>query len=115
MLPVKYRLGGRKQIAKLARFGKRFTASHFSLRVLAVDESICRFAVVVAKQKGLTAAARNRLKRRLRETVRQAAPDMRPGIHVLVKTSGSAETLRNVSGADIKKELHLLFHKASIL
>lgn len=83
MLPKKYRLLSDYDFRRLRSKGRRFNSSFFALVVAkAKDASSLRFGFVVSTKLDKRATVRNRLKRILREVIRERLPRFKNGFDV---------------------------------
>ena len=91
MLPKRYRLLRSRDFARVRRFGRSAGSPLVALYVLPVRSPGVRVGFSVSKKVG-KATVRNRVKRRMREAVRQQLPHIRPGQDlVFIARPASAE------------------------
>lgn len=107
--PPEKRLRKRAEFAAVYRQGRSWFHALVRLRALSNSCGVSRFGFVVGKHLG-KAVVRNRLKRRLREAVRQLA--VRPGYDVVLigRTPAVSSTYQGLREGllDLFKRAHLL-------
>lgn len=112
MLPKKYRLSRSQDIRKVFDKGKSVANRQFvcyTLRCFSGEPF--RFGVSVSKKVG-NAVVRNRVKRLIRENVREFLPQLPQGVRVVIIARSAAKDL----GYDqVNKSLQHLFRKAGLL
>jgi ribonuclease P protein component len=116
MLTAKYRLKKGYFIA-IYRQGKREYGRNLSLIYAANKNDFCRFGFVVSKKNVKTAIERNKIKRMLREFIRQklAEGGLAKGFDVIVSYIGKDKKTDNKEmGVIIKREIELLFSRAHL-
>ncbi len=91
--------------------GKSLALPLVVLRVRANGMTTCRFAFVAGKKIG-NAVVRNRVKRRLREAVRQRLATLTPGWDIIVIARGNAES---ASWHEINDAIQTLFQRARLI
>jgi len=92
MLPSKNRLTAAKDFARLFKARRCFRGQSIDLRVGANDQGTVRVGFAVGVKVAKRAVVRNLLKRRLREIIRKALPDVAPGHDLLFSAkAGSPE------------------------
>lgn len=89
MLPKQHRLLRSRDFARVRRRGRSASGPLFALYVLPVRPPDIRVGFSVSKKVG-KAVVRNRVKRRLREAVRQELPSIRPGTDLVFIARPSA-------------------------
>lgn len=82
MLPKAHRLTRGQDFARVRRHGRSAGSSLMALYVLPNRSSDLRVGFSVSKKVG-KATVRNRVKRRLREAIRQQLPELRPGLDLV--------------------------------
>lgn len=83
MLPKRHRLTQSKDIGRVRRYGKRAGDQLLTLYVLPARSADVRVGFSVSKRVG-KAVVRNKVKRRLRESIRHELPRTRRGQDILV-------------------------------
>jgi ribonuclease P protein component len=108
-LPREKRLRKRSEFATVYSRGRSWSHPLLALRVLPNQQPLTRFGFAIGKKVG-GAVVRNRVKRRLREVVRQAV--VAPGYDVVVIGRPAA---RETSYQDLQEALLHLFRRAGLL
>lgn len=90
MLPQAHRLRHEKDIKTLFARGKSVFGDDVGLKFRKNTEDVSRFAVSVGVKVSKRAVDRNRLKRQLREIVRQHIQELSPGYDVMIIGRASA-------------------------
>lgn len=91
LMPRKWRLHRREDYQRLREQGKTIRYSGLSLSMLENGFTHNRYGFITGKQVG-NAVHRNRVRRRLRETMRQFHPQLKPGYDIiLIARAGSAD------------------------
>lgn len=104
MLKKAFRLSRSKDIYVTSRRGRSFFSSYFVIKFIATDQDSRRFTVVVSTKVSKRAVERNRIKRVIRETLRQALPHFKPGDYVIIVKNSVA----NKPAEDIRTQLNKL-------
>ena len=112
MLKRQYRLRDRQSVAKVYRMGQTTRVGALSLRCRPNGMDTTRLAVVVSKKVAKSAPARNRIRRRLFETVRRKWPQITPGFDIII--SVFEESIKSVPQEDIDQLLDQLLNKARL-
>lgn len=113
MLPKKHRLSDHKTINLLKKNGKLVQGSHFGLLFIREEaRTISKVAFIVSRKVAKTATDRNKVKRQLREAVRELLPNLKPGYCVLIlakKPAASASPKQlKLSTKDVFREVGIL-------
>ena len=100
MLPKHHRLTRSKDFTRVRRRGRSAGNPLLAVHVLPVRSAEIRIGFSVSKKVG-KAVLRNRVKRRMREVIRQQLPTMRPGQDVVVvaRPPAADATFRELEGA----------------
>lgn len=107
MLPKINRLIRADDFEKVKKEGNLVRGSFFLLSFLRNSLSFSRFGIVVSKNVSKKATERNRIKRMIRETIRQIMPSIREGFDFVIIARKSI-----VGGKErLSKELEFLFEK----
>jgi ribonuclease P protein component len=77
------RLSHRRDFQQAYRLGRRYSDDSFVVYVLDREGAGLRIGVVVGRRHG-GAVQRNRLRRRIREALRQLAPELRDGVDLVI-------------------------------
>lgn len=96
MLPIKNRLTRKDDFQKVHRDGKFFSIKGLSLLYRPNDLQQTRIGIVVSKKSLRLATDRNRIKRLLREALRQSFSAIRPGFDIVIHS-------KLEKGADLKE------------
>jgi len=93
MLPEANRLKKEKDFERAFKKGKSYNQSFLFLKVFdSQDERQSRFGFVVSTKVSKKAVVRNKLKRQMREIVRERIEDIKKGQDVIVVTQPGIET-----------------------
>lgn len=111
MLPRINRLNKDQEIKDLNKKGKSFFLPEFVIKYYQNNEKVSRFAFVVSTKVDKRAVVRNRLTRRLRESVRSLLPQIKPGYLVLIIAKKKALEL---DFSTIKQQMSFAFSKIKI-
>ncbi len=83
MLDKKFRLRKQKDFEKMFKGGIYLSENFLTLKVIKNDLTISRFGFIISNKISKSAAARNRTKRRLRESVRSIQGRIKDGFDCL--------------------------------
>lgn len=112
MLPKKNRLKNKKDFERVFKQGKGFKEDFLFLKVKKNNLKESRFGFIASLKVSKKAVFRNKIKRRLRETVREKLSEVKSGIDVvLIAQKGTEEK----DFSEIKEVTNKLFKKAKIL
>lgn len=112
MLKRDYRLSDRHAVARVYRGGRSVRGGTLAVRYLANRLDQTRLAVVVSKKTAKSAPLRNRLRRRVFETVRHLWPDLRPGYDIIITVHDQA--FKDVPPAQLAGQVAQLLSKAGL-
>jgi ribonuclease P protein component len=112
MLPFKNRLKKEKEIEEVFKKGKSIKEGFFFLKEVKNNLTDSRFCFSIPGNVTKKAVVRNRLKRRMREVVRENLPKIKKGLDIVVIALPGSEKL---DFKNIKKGLLKLFSRAKIL
>ncbi|MCJ7786923.1 ribonuclease P protein component [Patescibacteria group bacterium] len=112
MLPKENRLKKNKDFKKVFKEGKGFKEDFLVLKKAKNNLKISRFGFVVSKTFFKKATLRNKIKRKLRESVRIKLNEIKKGIDGVVIASPGLETK---DFREIKEIVNRLFKKAKII
>lgn len=112
MLSKPHRLKKKKDFDRVFKKGKGFNNDFLFLKVRKNNLPVARFGFIVSLKISKKATVRNKVKRRLREIVKDLLPQIVPGVDgVLVAQPG----VENQSFQELKKEVKKVFKLAHIL
>jgi len=112
VLPKENRLKKKKDLERVLKEGQTLKEGFLLLKILENDIAKRRFAFVVSKKISKKAVLRNKVKRRLREIVRQRLKEIKKGIDgVFIALPG----IEKENFSQIEKMVKKLFKKANIL
>lgn len=86
MLPKKYRLTREKDFEHTFKKGKSFFIRELGVKCLPNNLPHSRIGIVVSNKISKKATERNKIKRRLRETIRLALPQIKAPVDLLIIT-----------------------------
>ena len=112
MLPQDSRLQNEKDIERVYKKGKSFKEDFLVLKVVKNSLAKSRFAFIVSQKVSKKAVARNKVKRRLRETIKKQTKIITPGFDNLVIARSEAVE-RNFP--EIEKVLIKLLKRAKLI
>lgn len=115
MLPQKNRLKSDKEISKLFANGKTVRNSFLFLRYNKNDLDISRFAFSIGLKYSGKAVERNRLKRVLREGLRDNLENIKPGFDGVFFVSKSLNPERNLGSKETSETIKTLLAKANLI
>jgi len=110
MLPKKNRLTKKKDFDSVFKQGKGLKFGFLYLKYKKNNLKASRFGFVVGKNFSKKAAQRNKIKRRLREIIKNKLSKIEPGTDIIIVAMPGAEDDFNQLGQIIDK----LFKKASL-
>ncbi|MEW6407418.1 MAG: ribonuclease P protein component [Patescibacteria group bacterium] len=84
MLPKKFRLSKKKDFERIHKFGKFFGQDFLAIKLIKNNQKILRFGFLVSLKISKKATVRNKIKRRLRESVRQKLDKIKTGFDIIV-------------------------------
>ena len=112
MLPQNSRLQNEKDIERVYKKGKSFKEDFLVLKVMKNTLAKSRFAFIVSQKVSKKAVARNKVKRRLRETIKKQTKIIATGFDSLV-IARSETVEKNFS--EIEKVLTKLLKRAKLI
>ena len=112
MLKAAHRLKGDNNFKRLSRKGRSFFTPRLTLRIVKNEEQESRVAFIVSTKVSKKAAVRNKVKRRMREIVRNIMPQIKPGYDILIIAKIS--TLK-LGYKELDNELQQLLKKARLI
>ena len=112
MLSKKHRIQKKKDIERIFKEGKSFKESFLVLKTAKNNLNIARFGFIVSRKISKKANVRNKIKRRLRETVRLKMKLLKSNTDNLFITLPGIEKKERFK--DIEETIEKLFKKAKI-
>ncbi len=112
MLPAKNRLKLKKDFERVFKEGKGYKENCLYLKLVKNNLESSRFGFAVGKKYSNKATLRNKIKRRLREIIRPALPDIKKGADAVIVVLPGAE-MDNFQELDFA--LKKLFKKAKLI
>jgi len=112
MLNRQYRLRDRRSVARVYRSGQTSRAGSLAIRVAANRQESSRAAVVVSKKVAKSAPVRNRIRRRLFESLRLRWGSIKPGHDLLI--SVFAQDVKTMPQAELDFLVDQLLDKAGL-
>jgi ribonuclease P protein component len=107
MLKKTFRLSSSKDIHVTSLRGRSFFSPYFVIKFVLSQAQHPRFTVVVSTKVSKSAVERNRLKRIVREAIRQALPEFKIGDYVIIVKTRAAQK----PASEIRQQLQqLLFN-----
>lgn len=111
MLKRKNRLKGRKNFELVLREGKTFFSKNLVLKILPIETNEIKFGFIVSKKISKKATKRNKIKRWLREIVREEIKNLKGGFWgILLAKKEILET----DFWKLKEEVKKTFEKAKL-
>jgi len=97
-LPLKYRLSKSREIEEVLKRGRSFGSGLFQIRFLPAAPGLKKFAFIVGLKVSKKAVIRNRIKRKISETIRLNILKIKPGylIVIVVKPQAANEELKKL-------------------
>lgn len=83
-MPKQFRLSQKKDYERIHKFGKFFGQDFLAIKVIKNNLNVSRFGFLVGLKISKKATVRNKVKRRLRESVRLKLEKVRPGFDIVV-------------------------------
>ncbi|MDO8424799.1 MAG: ribonuclease P protein component [bacterium] len=111
MLPQNRRLKKENDIRRVFKEGQTFKSAPLSLKAAANDLGRSRFGFAVPLRVTKKATSRNKIKRRMSETIRLQLPIIKKGFDVMILVFPGADKL---SFQELKGTLENLFQKAKL-
>lgn len=111
MLPFRNRLKKQKDFESIFKNGRGFSEGSLYLKVNKNDLKSSRFGFVVSKKFSKKAVDRNRIKRILREIVKEKIDQTKKGLDVAIIVNPGAEA----NYQELKKTIYKLFKKSKLL
>lgn len=111
MLPDRNRLKKKKDFEKVLKEGKGFKEDSLILKVKKNKSKKLRFGLVVSRKVSKKAVVRNKIKRRLREVIKERIKKIDKNFDIIIITLPRAETK---DFQELRVTIEKLFKKAGI-
>lgn len=111
MLPKKYRLTKKDDFDEIHRKGRFFGERFIAIKSLKNNLSYPRFGFLVGIKVSKKATVRNRVKRRIRESVRLKLDEIKPGFDIIVLTKPE---IANKEYSEIDEAIQKIFKKGRL-
>lgn len=106
VLPRNHRLSSDSEIKKVFKDGVSFNSELFRLKFIPAHAGPTKFAIIIGLKVSKKASVRNRIRRKLSETVRLNISKIRPGyLVVIVAKPKLADKFINQGPKDLSREL----------
>jgi len=112
MLPKKHRLTQDKDFKRIFKKGKFFIVKFINIRIVENNLDVSRFGFIISKKNFKKAVDRNKIKRRLRDTIHSRLEKIKPGFDVVVMIR---KEIGNKSFKEIDEVMEEILNKAKIL
>jgi len=112
MLVRKYRLSKNKNFEKVFRDGRSVFSNEVGIKFLKNNLGFSRFGIIVSLKISKSAVIRNKIKRRLREIIRNHLFSLRENCDIVILTR---QEIKNLDFWQIKERLEYLFKKAKLI
>ncbi len=112
MLSKANRLTKEADFKLLAKKGRPFYSSLFTIKLLKSKDTDSRFGVVISSKVSKKAVVRNKIKRRITEVIRLSMPKIKSGFDVMILVKS---IVAEKSYQEIKEDIEKLFKKAQLL
>lgn len=84
MLPKKFRLIKKRDFNRVHKFGEFFCQDFLAIKLIKNNQKILRFGFLVSLKISKKATVRNKIKRRLRESVRLKLKKIKSGFDIVI-------------------------------
>lgn len=111
MLPKKNRLKKKKEIKRVFQEGKRYKEDFLVLKLTRNNFDVSRFVFIISQKVAKKAVLRNKIKRRLGESVRNKLFEIKIGFDAAIIVQPGFE---DKNFQDIEKNVESLFKKAKL-
>lgn len=111
MFPVKNRLTKKKDLELVLNRGHRSFARDLGLKFISNNLDHSRFTVIVSNKISKKAVERNQIKRRLREILRLAAPNLVENLDLIVLTKDS---VKNLNYQGLEEQIYYCLNRAKL-
>mgnify|MGYP000526293949 CR=1 FL=1 len=112
MLIKNYRLRKREEIVKVIKNGHSFFVPEVGIKFIRNNLKNSRFCFIISSKIDKRATVRNKIKRRLREIVRQNLEKIKPGFDILIFARFG---IKELNFWQMKEKLEQLFKKSKLL
>lgn len=112
MLPKKFRLLKKKDFEKIHKFGKFFGQNFLAIKLVKNSLNVSRFGFLIGIKVSKKSTVRNKIKRRLRESVRLKLKRIKPGFDIVVFVRPE---IAEKNYWEIDKAVEKIFEKAKLL
>lgn len=112
MLPKQYRLKKKKDFELVFKKGKTFNDKFLFLKLRKNNLEFNRFGFTIGLKISKKAVVRNKIKRLLREAIREKLNDIKSGFDVVIRVRTE---IINKDYEEVKKELESLLEKAGLI
>jgi len=114
MLPAKFRLKDKKEFSETFKKGKSFSSRHLMMRLTRVSSAEIKVGFSVGLKFSKKAAERNKVKRWLREAVRESLGKFRPGAKIVFVLNSRSE-FRELSLDILRQEVRDLLQISKLI
>ncbi len=111
MLSRANRLSKQKDFDKIFGRGKQYQDDKLIIRLLVNKQSFSRFSIIISAKVAKKAVIRNRLRRQIKEILRQNFDKIKPGLDIVLIAK---KELIGLDYNELKKIIGELFKKANI-
>ena len=108
MLPKENRLKKKKDFERAFEKGKNIKGDTIYLKVLKTEEPLTRIGFIVSKKVSLKAVERNKIKRRMRDSVKRILNTIENGLDIIVT---ALPKIKKSEFEDIKEDITKTFEK----
>jgi len=112
MLPKNNRLKNKKEFKEIFRKGKGFEKDFLFLKIKKNNSKKIKVGFIVPKKVNKKAVVRNKIKRRLREIIKEEFFKIKPGINIVLVVKKDIE---KKDFLEIKKTVIILLREAEVL
>ncbi len=112
MLSLRNRLKKKKDFETVFKQGETIKSETFFLKVLNTNNDYSRIGFVVSKKISNKAVIRNKIKRRLRETIRHNLPSLKNNFDIIVV---ALPKIKAISFKEIKQEVEKALKRKKLI
>ena len=112
MLPKANRLTKETDFKKIAKGAKPIHSKFFLLKKLSTPEKLVKFGIVISSKISKKAVVRNKIRRQIREVLKENLADIKTGQKVMIVVK---DTALNKDFKEIKQDLENLLIKTKLL
>jgi ribonuclease P protein component len=113
MLPLKNRLIAKKDFERVSRSGRMLACGRIAIKVMENGRQETRVGISVGLKFSKKAVARNRIKRQIRDIVRQQKDRLRGGFDIMIMARGGK--VEKISSSEIKEMIGEIFKKGKLI